>query len=232
MDSSWHPESRRVPGRGLSLALVATMAGFIVFVWSLSGSQVDWSSRSQNVGYRPPGPVWTLVVAGVPGDMGWEPREGLTGLPAAGSRVSSPAALGIWSSPALVDSVDGFRRIILDLVNGERRGHGCGPLRLDPQLQRSAQSHADDMAVRNYYDHNTPEGADPGFRMLAAGYHWSGWGENLLRGSLDPKSAVEGWMASHGHRHNILDCAWTDTGIGVNLSSTGPWWTQDFAVRG
>lgn len=69
--------------------------------------------------------------------------------------------------------------------------------------------------------------------MLGAGYHWSAWGgENHLRGTLNPAATIQGWMKTQGHRHNVLDCAWTDTGIGLNLSSTGPQWTEDFATRG
>lgn len=37
-------------------------------------------------------------------------------------------------------------------------------------------------------------------------------------------------MRSPTHRDNILNCAFRDIGVGVNLGSDGPWWVQDFAV--
>ncbi|WP_338933157.1 CAP domain-containing protein [Streptomyces netropsis] len=173
----------------------------------------------------------TLVVAGADADLPWW-GEGFSELSPSDPFGRSRTAEIDWSTPARTSVIAEFRRMLLELANAERRAHGCKPLKSDPRLQRSAQSHVDDMALRNYHDHNSPQGANPGDRMLAAGYHWSAWGENLLRGSLTPAATMQGWLTSYGHRHNILDCAWTDTGIGLNLSSLGPWWAQDFATRG
>ncbi|MGX8910276.1 CAP domain-containing protein [Streptomyces netropsis] len=231
MDSPWNAASRPVIGRRSIMATAAAMAGFIVLLWNLSGSHGEWPSHRLGVGDRPSSPAWTLVVAGTDNDVLWRPADGLAELSASAPFGSSPVTTIVRPSPPEGSIIVELRRMVLELANTERRQHGCSPLRADPQLRRSAQSHADDMAIRNYYDHNTPEGAGPGSRMRAAGYQWSGWAENLLRGSFNPASTVGGWMASQGHRRNLLNCAWTDTGIGVNLSSTGPWWAQDFAVR-
>lgn len=116
------------------------------------------------------------------------------------------------------------------MVNSERSKHGCGPLHIDPKLQVAAQAHSDDMAARDYYEHDTPEGIDPGTRMTDAGYVWSRWGENIYKSPQDPATAMAGWMDSPAHRDNILDCTFTDTGVGVNLSANGPWWTEDFGT--
>ncbi|GAA1964868.1 CAP domain-containing protein [Catenulispora subtropica] len=116
------------------------------------------------------------------------------------------------------------------MVNSERAKNGCGPLRIDPKLQAAAQAHSDDMAARNYYEHDTPEGVDPGTRMTRAGYSWKSWGENIYESPHDPATAMAGWMESPAHRDNILDCSYKDTGVGVNLSANGPWWTEDFAA--
>lgn len=35
-------------------------------------------------------------------------------------------------------------------------------------------------------------------------------------------------MKSPGHRANILNCNFTEIGVGV-VQAGGPWWTQDFA---
>ncbi|MER6046069.1 CAP domain-containing protein [Streptomyces sp. NPDC001793] len=123
-----------------------------------------------------------------------------------------------------------FARKVVDLVNAQRAQHGCAPLTVDPHVQAAAQGHSDDMAARNYYAHETPEGVDPGTRMTNAGFHWQSWGENIFKSPQDPATAVDGWMKSPGHRANILNCSYKSTGVGVNLSPNGPWWTQDFAT--
>ncbi|MEV4872072.1 CAP domain-containing protein [Streptomyces syringium] len=66
-------------------------------------------------------------------------------------------------------------------------------------------------------------------RLLPESYSGGGvsmeWlGGKYSPGSIGPASNIEGWVASQGHRRNLLDCTWTDMGIGANLSPTGPWW--------
>ncbi|MGW3008690.1 CAP domain-containing protein [Streptomyces sp. NPDC001219] len=124
-----------------------------------------------------------------------------------------------------------FAQKVVELVNAQRAQHGCGPLTVDARIQRAAQAHSDDMAARNYYEHNTPEGVDPGTRMTKAGFPWASWAENIFKSPKDPATAVDGWMKSPGHRDNILNCSYKSTGVGVNLSGNGPWWTQDFGTR-
>ncbi|MFG2640433.1 CAP domain-containing protein [Streptomyces sp. NPDC048370] len=120
---------------------------------------------------------------------------------------------------------------VVALANAERGKAGCAPLRSDGKLRGSAQAHADDMADRAYYDHNTPEGKDAGDRITAAGYAWSSWGENIHRGPKTPAQAMEDWMNSDGHRRHILNCSFKDIGVGVTLTANGPWWVQNFGTR-
>ncbi len=143
----------------------------------------------------------------------------------AGSRAKAPTAPRTATGTAAR-----FAQKVVDLVNDQRAQHGCGPLTVDPRVRKAAQAHSDDMAARNYYEHNTPEGVDPGTRMTNAGFRWSSWAENIFKSPKDPATALKGWMESPGHRANILNCSYKYTGVGVNLSSNGPWWTQDFAT--
>ncbi|MDH2390981.1 CAP domain-containing protein [Streptomyces sp. HNM0663] len=121
-------------------------------------------------------------------------------------------------------------RQVADLANQERAKAGCAPLRVDSRLQAAAQAHADDMAARNYYEHTSPEGKSAGDRMEAAGYDWRTWGENIHKSPKDARTAMRDWMDSPGHRENILNCEFKDLGVGVNLSSNGPWWVQNFGA--
>ncbi|MET9678583.1 CAP domain-containing protein [Streptomyces sp. NPDC006482] len=124
-----------------------------------------------------------------------------------------------------------FVQEVVALANAERRKAGCGPLRSEGHLRTAAQGHADDMAERDYYEHDSPEGRDAGDRITGAGYTWSTWGENIHRGPKTPARAMEDWMDSPGHRENILNCSFKDIGVGVTLTANGPWWVQNFGAK-
>ncbi|MEU5208704.1 CAP domain-containing protein [Streptomyces sp. NPDC020742] len=183
-------------------------------------------SRSERHGKRPhtaPSPRKTHPDKSTPPAARPAPRtprvESGTG---AGAPAGARAATGTAAQ---------FAQKIVELVNAQRAQHGCGPLTVDARLQKAAQAHSDDMAARNYYEHNTPEGVDPGTRMTNAGFAWQSWAENIFKSPKDPATAMDGWMKSPGHRDNILNCSYKSTGVGVNMSANGPWWTQDFATH-
>lgn len=126
-----------------------------------------------------------------------------------------------------------IERDVLDLTNQARRSQGCRPLQLSDSLVEAAGSHASDMVRRHYMDHTNPDGQDPGDRMAKAGYHGSGWGENIAAGYSSAQKVFNAWMNSDGHRANILNCKFTLIGIGYDpgqvKSDWGPGsWVQDF----
>ncbi|MEX0168346.1 CAP domain-containing protein [Streptomyces sp. LMG1-1-1.1] len=143
----------------------------------------------------------------------------------------SPAASPAVAPVAAGAEVGRYVQEVVALANAERERSGCGPLRAEGHLRTAAQGHADDMAARDYYRHDTPEGRDAGDRITGAGYAWSTWGENIHRGPQTPARAMEDWMESPSHRANILNCAFRDIGVGVTLTANGPWWVQDFGAR-
>ncbi|MFJ1703746.1 sigma-70 family RNA polymerase sigma factor [Kitasatospora sp. NPDC088346] len=142
------------------------------------------------------------------------------------ARPSSPKPATTQAVPPSGDTV----QQVLDLVNAERAKAGCGPVKANAQLQTAAQRHSDDMAARGFFDHNNPDGAGPQERIDASGYKWSTWGENIARGQQDAAAVMDAWMHSDGHRANILNCTFTELGIGVHTGKGGPWWTQDFGT--
>ena len=117
-----------------------------------------------------------------------------------------------------------------ELINQRRAQAGCGPLRIDRRLHNAARRHSADMAARQYYEHDAPDGTGPDDRITAAGFRWSSWGENLDRGPRTAAAAVNDWMGDAMHRDNMLDCKFTAVGIGVVEGTGGPWWTQDLAA--
>lgn len=128
------------------------------------------------------------------------------------------------------DGSDGLATAVVELTNVERVRHGCPELRVDDRLTAAAQGHSEDMAERNYFSHESPEGEGPGERARAEGYPW--WsGENIARGYRTAAAVVDGWMDSEGHRANILNCDSVAIGVGVADSSRGLYWTQKFGRR-
>ncbi|MFD4397484.1 CAP domain-containing protein [Kitasatospora sp. NPDC058397] len=167
-----------------------------------------------------PGPS-TPVTAPVPAKP--------TGTPAAAQRTGAPTSASV-PTPVGGGAAPSSAQQVVDLVNVERAKAGCGPVSAEPRLASAAQSHSDDMADRNYFDHASPDGDHADHRIEATGYRWSTWGENIARGQKDPAAVMESWMNSPGHRANILNCAFKQLGVGVRTGSGGPWWTQVFAA--
>jgi uncharacterized protein YkwD len=114
---------------------------------------------------------------------------------------------------------------LVDLVNVERAKAGCEPMTSDSRLAKAAQGHSVDMSQRNYFAHTTPEGVTFDERIKAAGYSRPG-AENIAKGSTTASQTMTLWMNSGGHRANILNCDLTRIGVGVTTS--GWYWTQDF----
>ena len=99
-------------------------------------------------------------------------------------------------------------------TNASRAANGVAALSLNQKLDAAAQANADDMAARNYWSHNTPEGNPPWIWVTAQGYAYQKLGQNLATGFSDEQSTIDGWMNSPPHRENLLDPDFTDVGFG------------------
>jgi len=162
-------------------------------------------------------------------------------------RHAPPSSNGVCTNTQLRPSAANLaliRAATFCLVNRERTSRGESALRPDRDLQIAAQGHSADMSAGDYFDHDGLHGDTPLSRARASGYIFSSHlgyavGENIAWATLwlaTPKAIVAGWMASPGHRANILDATFRDTGIGVSphpLASlahgeSGAIYTQDF----
>jgi uncharacterized protein YkwD len=117
---------------------------------------------------------------------------------------------------------------VLGRVNQERIARGLPALAWHPEAAGVAYRHGLDMRSRGFFDHVNPDGLDPADRLDAAGIVARPVGENIARGQDDPASVMAAWMASDGHRENILYPGFTHLGVGVVRASGGPWWVQVF----
>jgi uncharacterized protein YkwD len=123
----------------------------------------------------------------------------------------------------------------------------CPALTISPELQMAAYKHSLNMAEANFFQHRDPDGKEVFHRAVEAGYNPMIIGENIAAGYDTAEEVVAAWMASPGHRANILDCSYTETGIGFvfqeddennversNGQISGPYysyWTQVFGRR-
>jgi uncharacterized protein YkwD len=137
----------------------------------------------------------------------------------------------VTAGPAAADN--GFESEVLSLVNVERAKVSCKPLTLNGKLNAAAQAHTTDMATHNFFSHNSQDGRSPFDRITAAGYAYSAAAENIAAGSTTAAAVMNQWMNSPGHKANILNCQYTELGVGyakgVN-AEYGTYWTQDFGT--
>lgn len=126
------------------------------------------------------------------------------------------------------------RADVLARANAERAAAGLSLLALDPRLNAAAQAHAEDMLLRSYYNHSTPEGAGAGARVRKSGYPARLVGENIARGPVTVTEAMDNWMASREHRRNLLHPGFTHLGVGIavgrNSVGNTVLWVQDFGA--
>lgn len=155
------------------------------------------------------------------------PRVKVTTAPRA--TTAAPVAPTTPSVPKATPAASGVAARIVQLVNAERAKVGCSALTLNATLSKAAQAHSDDMAAHQNMSHTGSDGSSPGDRITRAGYTWSAYGENVAYGYSTPEQVMAGWMASPGHKANILNCSFKE--IGVGLAQPNSFWTQDFGTR-
>ena len=143
-------------------------------------------------------------------------------------------------------AADRLETQVLAELNAIRKRHGLVPLRLSRPLATAADAHSRAMGTYGFFAHDSRDGSAFWKRVRRfygpGGYgNWS-VGENLLwsSGGLSAPRALELWMASPGHRKNILTPRWREIGLSaVNVRSAPGVFggrdvviiTTDFGVR-
>lgn len=150
------------------------------------------------------------------------------------------ALLAAW--PAAAEDL-GAR--VLELVNAARaEPRRCGwkkfaaapPLARSALLDRVAGDHAREMASHGRMGHAGNDGSTPAGRATRAGYRWLRIAENVAAGQPTPEDAVASWLASAGHCANLMDPAYTESGIGAAAAAAGEegphwlYWAQVFGT--
>lgn len=103
---------------------------------------------------------------------------------------------------------------VFDLINKQRTQNGLSPLKENNELQRVARIKAQDMVNNNYFSHTSPTYGSPFDMMKNFKISYNTAGENIA-GNTSNSAAVTAWMNSPGHKANILNGNFNQTGIGV-----------------
>ncbi|HUQ40072.1 MAG TPA: cell wall-binding repeat-containing protein [Acidimicrobiales bacterium] len=113
----------------------------------------------------------------------------------------------------------------LRLINKERWQNGLAPLSMVPPMRDLSRSWSSTMSSDGVLRH------DPNLQsgIAAAVPDWIRMGENVGYGSTGVLDLHRAFMASEGHRSNILRREFTLAGIGVRYVGTRLWVTVKFA---
>lgn len=105
---------------------------------------------------------------------------------------------------------------VIAWTNAARRSNGFSALKENTKLDAAATAKLNDMFAKQYFAHEGPDGNGPSHWVEEAGYAYIIIGENLALGNFaDDKALVDAWMASPGHRANILHPRFWEIGVAV-----------------
>jgi uncharacterized protein YkwD len=135
--------------------------------------------------------------------------------------LAAPSSAGALT----VSDRDTLEASIVTRINAVRKSYGLRPLTVVSRLATAADRHASSLAAASYFRHElyTPTRAaswtsfGTWIRWYWPGPGYSSWsaGENLAWGAPDISAAqtVRRWLASPGHRANLLNRAWRNVGV-------------------
>ncbi|NPD45510.1 MULTISPECIES: CAP domain-containing protein [unclassified Lentimicrobium] len=138
-----------------------------------------------------------------------------------------------------IESVNSsFEKEVLRLTNKERKKRSLSPVKYDEKLALAARYHAKDMAMENYFEHDSYDREKNRlrkscdiFERIGAFANYNYLAENISAGQLTPEEVLKAWMKSPGHKKNILNKDMTLLGVGFyenEDSEYGVYWVQNF----
>jgi uncharacterized protein YkwD len=112
--------------------------------------------------------------------------------------------------------------------NQSRARAGCPQLKVNQALITASVRHSSYMAATGRFSHTGSGGSTFVSRARTAGYG-AAMSENIGWGYRTSSAMFKAWMASPGHRRNILNCSARSVGVGVVYAKNGtPYFTQVF----
>ncbi len=132
--------------------------------------------------------------------------------------VNTPGTLHV--TEGLSANVNSVKLSIKDVINWTNKNRllngNLVPLKENSKLDFSAQIKINDMFKQQYFEHISPDNIGIVYLSKEVSYDYITIGENLALGNFkDAEALLNAWMASQGHRDNILNKHYTDIGVAV-----------------
>lgn len=109
----------------------------------------------------------------------------------------------------------------LAATNRARAARGLTPLRTNARLQRAAEAHACEMAMRGAMTHAGTKTTGPMARTKGQGYAPRLTAENIAAGRFDLNRVLSEWNSSPDHLSNVVIPGTQDYGIGQAVAADG-----------
>lgn len=109
----------------------------------------------------------------------------------------------------------------LAATNRARAARGLTPLRTNARLQRAAEAHACEMAMRGAMTHAGTKTTGPMARTKGQGYAPRLTAENIAAGRFDLNRVLSEWNSSPDHLSNVVIPGTQDYGIGQAMAADG-----------
>ncbi|CAN5194031.1 hypothetical protein BH20ACI2_BH20ACI2_21460 [soil metagenome] len=164
---------------------------------------------------------------------------------AAGGAVSDPFGLlesdddeGVKASEvksSVIINMASAERLAFDLINQMRAENGLRPLEWSDEIAMVARIHSQNMAEFKFFGHRGLDNKLVSDRadQLRLG-KWRAIGENIAynRGYKNPvEKAVDNWLNSQSHRHNLLNSEWKESAVGVAVGDDGSYYFTQVFLR-
>ncbi|MCB1024435.1 MAG: CAP domain-containing protein [Acidobacteria bacterium] len=129
-----------------------------------------------------------------------------------------------------------LERKTFDLINKKRSETGLQTLVWNEEVAKLARQHSQNMARHDFFSHIGLNGRLVDQRAIDFGLDgWRSIGENIAfcQGFSNPEEfVVQRWMLSDGHRTNLLNKMWKESGIGMARTTEGKYFfTQIFIMK-
>ena len=133
--------------------------------------------------------------------------------------LTAPASARNEGPTSASSGVSALEAAVVSNVNQIRAQHGLHALKLSNRLSAAADQQTEAMGTKGFFGHNSADGSAFWKRIRRyytdRNYRYWSVGENLLWSSpeVGAVKALQLWMTSPEHRHNILTARWREIGI-------------------
>lgn len=136
---------------------------------------------------------------------------------------------GSYTRVQAVTTKQKMAKQVCRIANQKRVQKGVGKLKLDAKLTKLANKRAKEIVKE--FSHTRPDGRDCFSILDDNNISYRACGENVAAGQSTPKSVMNSWMHSEGHKRNILNSNFKKIGIGYCKASGSVYkyyWVQIF----